>query len=194
MKVYAYGTEINTETDRTIYTIQTTDPEQLYQEWIQLKATPGNTIYIYTSSNYHNGYTGTGEERDPAAKIIFPDSTHYNDIFDALFDLDAEEEEIKKAIPDDLKKYHTLDIADPIGIDSDGQFLFDPQDAELTAEEFNRLADSYDLTGWLELDQRCGNYTRRAQYHSLKAAGYNVDAIDGYFDDDDKTTDDDEQN
>ena len=77
---------------------------------------------------------------------------------------------------------------------SDGQFLFDPQDAELTAEEFNRLVDSYDLSGWLELDQRCGNYTRRAQYHSLKAAGYNVDAIDGYFDDDDKTTDDAEQN
>lgn len=197
MKVYAYGTEINTETDRTIATFRLTDPEPLYQEWAQIKATDGNYLYLYKSSNFHDGYTATGDERDPATEIKFFGTVTHNDIFDALYDLGIDEDEITRAIPDDLTPYRDApeQLADlELTANNDGEYIFDPYNAELEPEEFNQLVGTYNLESWLELDQRCGNYTRRAQYHSLKAAGYNVDAIDGYFDDDDKTTDDAEQN
>lgn len=195
MKVYIYGTEINTETDRTIATFRLTDPEPLYQEWAQIKATSGNYLYLYTSSNFHDGYTATGDERDPATEIKFFGTVTHEDIFDALHDLGIDEDEIKRAIPDDLTPYRGTPVQLTVRIltsNDDGEYIFDPQDAELDPEEFNRLVKTYNLDSWLELDQRCGNYNRRKQYHELKKQGYDVDAVKGYFTDDDKTDEPDE--
>lgn len=182
-----HETDFDTATDLTLVNFRVTPEDSKTQIALDLKVAGHRTLYIHEHSNLPGD-----NSHDPMEKVYFPESTERSAVATVLCELGADTAEWdERLVEAECEQYKPLgkNLRPLSARYADGYFLPTPWEFEhLSAGEFNRLAQRFNMIVWLGEQSRTFTSQfffrgglRAALYWHLRDRGFDL-RNEKYFD------------